>query len=259
MPLSQGGKGLTAHSLTEWYGDGLCGPNGQGPNGRTSNTEDFLLTDRARPCCALPSAAMVRTKVPHLNLASLPAPCSPIDKESYYEPSSEKLTLSNTPMTDYSQAKLMEAKIAHQLKQFLRKPTGKPVSKHVLDNGWENPRRVFPRENFSASELKSWQAACTVNDKFGFLKWNDETWPHLGSSGLDLYWTTRRDGCRYEYWSSNPGHNEYGVLVRVDAETATGIALGGNDGLSLVGDFADELQGDEVVQQIFREGWPCFR
>merc|ERR1712048_1554083 len=85
--------------------------------------------------------------------------------------------------------------------------------------------------------------------------WSDvASGPASGCSGLDLYWTTRSDGCRYEYWSSDPGDNEYGILVRIDATTMTGIGRGRDDGLDILDDFENE-----VVQELVSEGWPRFQ
>merc|ERR1712048_826252 len=89
--------------------------------------------------------------------------------------------------------------------------------------------------------------------------WSDvASGPASGCSGLDLYWTTRPDGCRYEYWSSDPGDNEYGILVRIDADTMTGIGRGTDDGLELFGEFADQFKDDAAVQHILESGWPRF-
>merc|ERR1712167_442464 len=85
-------------------------------------------------------------------------------------------------------------------------------------------------------------------------------WGHIPSSGLDLYWTTRSDDCRYEYWSSAPGDNEAGCLVRVDADKMVAIAEGNDDGLRLFDEFKDEFKTNvafqAVFQELLQEGWP---
>jgi len=78
----------------------------------------------------------------------------------------------------------------------------------------------------------------------------------LGAWGLDLYWTTRSDGCRYEYWSSAPGDNEYGILVRVDAHTMTAIASGSDDGIIPLEEFEEEMHDNNVFEELVKEGWP---
>jgi len=256
-------KQLLSHSLTKWYDDGLGAPNSRIPQ-----TQDFDLTSSPRPSDHLPkfpSPAVAR--VPPLNFARLPAPFPPMNKLKGYAISehTQVITLGETPLADYWNAKLKEVEIAQELelmlsepldRNFLEEPNGQEL--RILANGWNNPNERFPKERLSEVELKSWQAACKVNEVYGFLKWSDETWPHLGTRGLDLYWTTRSDGCRYEYWSSDPGSNEYGVLVRVDGHTMTGIALGSGDGLAIVDEFVDKFHDDDVVQQLLREGWPHF-
>merc|ERR1712087_768607 len=98
-------------------------------------------------------------------------------------------------------------------------------------------------QNLNEFELMSWQAACAAVE------------PNVGASGVDLYWTTRSDGCRYEYWSSDPGDNEYGVLVRIDADSMTAIGEGSDDGLEVFEQFGDS----DVVEELIREGWPLPR
>jgi len=247
LPVRSQNK-LLARSLTKWYDDGLGAPDGRIPQ-----TQDFYLTSWPRPSDHLPKfPSPVVARVPPLNFARLRAPCSPINKLKY-------TTL------EQKQAGCL-ANLAHELELMLSQPLDRSFLQelngqklHILGNGWNKPNEQFPKARLSEAELKSWQAACKVNKVYGSLNWNDETWPHLGIRGLNLYWTTRSDGCRYEYWSSDPGSNEYGVLVRDDGHTMTGIALGSDDGLAIVDEFVDKFRDDDVVQQLLHEGWPHFR
>jgi len=253
---------LLSCSLTKWYDDNLGAPDGRIPQ-----TQDFYLTSSPRSSDRLPkfpSPAVAR--VPQLNFARLPAPCK-LNSARYAtsERTQVSFSVGETSLPVYWNARLEEVEIAQELElmlgeppdlSFLQELNGQKL--HILANGWNKPNERFPKERLSEVELKSWQAACKVNEVYGFLKWSDETWPHLGTRGLDLYWTTRSDGCRYEYWSSDPGSNEYGVLVRVDGHTMTGIALGSDDGLAIVDEFVDKFHDDDVVQQLLREGWPHF-
>merc|ERR1712014_237717 len=88
------------------------------------------------------------------------------------------------------------------------------------------------------------------------MDWEEDSWPEVGNWGVDLYWTTRSDGCRYEYWSSAPGDNEYGVLVRIDREAMTAIGRGSDDGLELFEEYenSEDINGD-VIKELIREGW----
>jgi len=109
------------------------------------------------------------------------------------------------------------------------------------------------RQQLNQFELQSWQAACA--SPMG-MNWNDSDWGNIGYWGLDLYWTTRSDGCRYEYWSSAPGDNEVGCLVRVDADKMVAIAEGSDDGLSLFDEFVAAFENNEVFQELVEQGWP---
>jgi len=117
----------------------------------------------------------------------------------------------------------------------------------------------LPKEMFNEFEFMSWQAVCAAHKSHGdklYMGWDEDSWPSLGQGELDLYWTSRSDGCRYEYWSNSYGdykyHAEYGVLVRIDAEGMTAIGKGSDDGLEI---FA-ECDTSDVVNQLIREGWP---
>lgn len=107
----------------------------------------------------------------------------------------------------------------------------------------------FPMEGLSEFELKSWQAGCEAHKLHGHTLFSENVHEF---GGVDLYWTTRSDGCRYEYWSCAPGGNEYGMLVRVDANTMTGIGYGSDDGIEIF----EEIHDYDIINELIREGWP---
>jgi len=130
-------------------------------------------------------------------------------------------------------------------------PDGKK-ERIITDGDTDEP---FPKEMLNEFELMSWRAVCAAHKNHSdclFMEWEEDSWPDLGCWGVDLYWTTRSDGCRYEYWSSAPGDNEYGVLVRIDAETMTAIGMGSDDGLEIF----EECNTSAVIDELIREGWP---
>merc|ERR1719269_555641 len=100
----------------------------------------------------------------------------------------------------------------------------------------------------------SWQAVCKAHEVHArecFMDWSEDR-ASIGHWDADLYWITGSDGCRYEYWSSAPGDNEYGVLVRVDANSMRAIGSGSDDGLEVFEEFVES----DVVKELIREGWP---
>merc|ERR1711988_780562 len=100
----------------------------------------------------------------------------------------------------------------------------------------------------------SWQAVCEAHSIYDelFMDWREDH-GDFGAFGADLYWKTCSDGCRYEYWSSAPGDNEYGVLVRVDANSMVAIGKGSDDGLEIFEEFDDKW---DAVNELIEEGWP---
>merc|ERR1712227_1041188 len=125
------------------------------------------------------------------------------------------------------------------------------MGSEILPGGCLDP---FPIEKLNEFELMSWQAVCEghkVHSGDLFMDWAEDA-ADFGHWGPDFYWKTCSDGCRYEYWSSAPGDNEYGVLVRVDASSMEAIGMGSDDGLEAFEDLADS----EVVKELIREGWP---
>jgi hypothetical protein len=137
---------------------------------------------------------------------------------------------------------------------YLEEPNGKKSginNGNDLGNGLEDTCKPL----LNQFELQSWQAAC-ASSVGRDLEWNDNNFGNIGCSGLDLYWTTRSDGCRYEYWSSAPGDNEAGCLVRVDADKMVAIAEGSDDGLCLLNEFVAEFEDNDVFKELVKEGWP---
>jgi hypothetical protein len=110
------------------------------------------------------------------------------------------------------------------------------------------------RKSLSELEFMSWQAVCKAHEDHNdelFMDWSED-FGEFGAYGADLHWKTCSDGCRYEYWSSAPGDNEYGVLVRVDTNSMVAIGWGSDDGLEIFEGFAES----DVVKELIREGWP---
>lgn len=258
-PLILGREHLLSRSLTKWYDDGLGAPDGRSPH-----TQDFDLSSSPRPSDHIPKfPSPLVGQVPRLDFTRLRAPCSSKNKLKSSATSEQKQLehpSDETPMADYWTVRIKEVATANELEKMLGEPLDGSCLQEldgrklrILENGH------FPKARLSEAEIKSWHAACKVNKAYGSLNWCDETCPHLGTRGLDLHWTTRSDGCRYEYWSSNPGSKTYGVLVRVDGQTMTGIALGSDDGLAIVDGFVDQFRDDDVVQHLLHSGWPHFR
>mmetsp|Transcript_9498 Transcript_9498/g.17426 ORF Transcript_9498/g.17426 Transcript_9498/m.17426 type:complete len:536 (+) Transcript_9498:57-1664(+) len=111
---------------------------------------------------------------------------------------------------------------------------------------------VYPVEEIlNEFEFMSFQAASSFYD-------GEHFWPQSRFEALrcHLYWTTRSDGCRYEYWSTAGDYGdrdgECGVLVRIDSETMTVTGTGSADGLQIL----DEFGTSDVIQELVREGWP---
>jgi hypothetical protein len=178
---------------------------------------------------------------------------------------SQRLLLGQTPLRDSSMvlhdvgisaASILTLVVVQEPmgQSSLVKPEGAKMS--IIPPGCLN-EYPFPKEMLNKFELKSWQAVCEahkLHDDILFQDWNEEYRPE--SDGVDLFWTTRSDGCRYEYWSSGAGGNEYGVLVRVDAKTMTAIGFGSDDGLEIFEDINTNYINCDAVKELIREGWP---
>jgi hypothetical protein len=185
-----------------------------------------------------------------------------IGKETGHSPWSQRLSLGATPLQDFNKplkdlgvtgaSPLSLVVVREPIGQSnLAAPNGKKES--IIKKG--DMGEPFPKEMLTEFELMSWQAVCAAHKSHSndlFMEWNEDSWPDLGHWDLDLYWTTRSDGCRYEYWSSAPGDNEYGVLVRIDHKGMTAIGMGSDDGLEI---FA-ECDTSDVIDELIREGWP---
>jgi hypothetical protein len=140
---------------------------------------------------------------------------------------------------------------------YLEQPNGEKlrINRHDRFGGQFAPAALLKQ-----FELQSWQAACASSvgrDK----NWNDNAWGNIEGGILDFFWTTRSDGCRYEYWSvwSAP---ETGCLVRVDADKMVAIARENCNGFDLFDEFVSEYESNDafrnVIQELRKEGWPCF-
>jgi len=186
-----------------------------------------------------------------------------ISKEMGHPPLRQRLSVGSTLLVNSSKP-LKELGItgASQLSLVV---VQEPLGQSGLGTEWSGKKEQiikegvigepFPKEMLSKFEFMSWQAVCLAHKKYSnqlFMEWNEDSWPELGCYGVDLHWTTRSDGCRYEYWSSAPGDNEYGVLVRIDNEAMTAIGMGSDDGLEIFEDY----ETSDVIDELIREGWP---
>jgi len=105
-----------------------------------------------------------------------------------------------------------------------------------------------PKQALNEIQYKSWLTAWAA-DSLGDAVWacdgepdDDEPWGNVGGFGVDFHWTMGSDGCRYEYWSTAPGDNEYGILIRIDATSMKAVGEGSDDGLELFDEFDTELK-----------------
>jgi len=105
-----------------------------------------------------------------------------------------------------------------------------------------------PKQALNEIQYKSWLKAWDA-DSLGDATWacggepdEDEPWGNVGWGGVDFHWTMGSDGCRYEYWSTAPGDNEYGILIRIDATSMKAVAEGSDDGLEAFDGCDTELK-----------------
>jgi len=110
-------------------------------------------------------------------------------------------------------------------------------------------RRGTPQEVLNEFQIMSLQAA-----QAGPLSTGEDPWGYLGGEDIDLFWTTRSNNCRYEYWSTGLGGNECGALVRVDVDSVTCIGSGSDDGLCVFKCF----HNDCTAMKLVHEGWGRF-
>lgn len=181
-----------------------------------------------------------------------------IQKQLGHAPGSQKLLLDETPLVD---TRIVLADLGIVANCMLTLVLQEPLGQSSLANADGEKESILPRccpegirEKLNEFEFMSWQAVCKAHEdhpKKLFMDWREDE-AYFGACGLDFYWKTCSDGCRYEYWSSDPHDNEYGVLVRVDAESMVGIGMGNYDGLEIFEEFAD----GEAVIELIREGWP---
>jgi len=185
-----------------------------------------------------------------------------------YPPFVQRILLATKPLLDVTST-LLELGITDGAELTLL--ISGPLGQHHLQTpsgkkGGINAGFAKPTKALNEFELQSWQTALRGDQANGGC-WNytydpdDDfhAWGNIGAGGVDFYWTTRPDGCRYEYWSTDPGDNEYGILVRIDGTSMRAIGMGSDDGLSLYNDCLDEFQNDEVWEQLVEEGWPLHK
>jgi len=180
-----------------------------------------------------------------------------------HPPTAQRILLGETQLLD-SRAKVQDLGVADGALLTLI-ISAEPLGQHLLQepNGKTTAidRRGIPTEALNEAQLQSYRAACDGDRAHEEIWENDDDhpWGNIGASGVDFYWTTRSDGCRYEYWSTDPGDNEYGILVRVDNASMKAIGVGSDDGLELFTDCKEEFQSTEVPNQLINEGWPRFQ
>lgn len=192
-----------------------------------------------------------------------------IHKQLGYSPLRQTLVLGETVLADMDTV-LRDIGVAHESmltlligrenigQSSLETPDGKKFAILSRRAAWSEPLEEYLNE----FQLMSLRAAARGDGSHNDDDDDDQDiWNRfpLGHSGLDFYWTTRSDGCRYEYWSSDPGDNEYGILVRVDDDAMTAIGHGRDDGIRLFDEFREELQENESIAELLKEGWPRFQ
>jgi len=179
----------------------------------------------------------------------------------------QKLVLGENILADGS-AVLQTVGVAHNSMLTLL-ISGEPIGQSSLAE--PNGKKTFnikdkPSNVLTEFELQSWRTAKASNavwdareDEASCEAAYGNHWGNLGCWGPDFYWTTRSDGCRYEYWSTAPGDNENGILVRVDGTSMRAIAQGSDDGLGLLKECAEEFGDHDALGELFDEGWPLSR
>jgi len=194
-----------------------------------------------------------------------------IQKQSGHAPGLQKLIFGEMQLPD-ANAILSELGIGadSMLTLVIQEPLGQSKlgkshgkKEEILPAGYLDP---FPREKLDEFQWMSWQAVCKAHDGAHpgcWAEWTEDV-ANMGHGewtarrGADLHWTTRSDGCRYEYWSAALHQDypeEYGVLVRIDANSMVAIGSGSDNGLEIFDSYA----GGEVIAELVREGLPRWK
>lgn len=187
-----------------------------------------------------------------------------IARQSGHPASRQKLLLGDTLLADMD-AVLVNVGIVHDSMLTLiicREPIGQ--SSLEASNGEKADIRILSefsdttlKECLNEFQMMSWRAAFEAD------KIRAGTWAFGFENGMgiaaDLQWTTLSDGCRYEYWSTAPGGNLYGMLVRIDADTMTAIASGNDDGIRLFDEFEEEVCDKNEIYNLLNKGWPHWK
>merc|ERR1719356_1397607 len=168
-----------------------------------------------------------------------------IHEQLGHSPGTQKLLLGATPLLDENTS-LEDLGFANR--SVLTLVTVEPLGQSFYETESGNKRSIDrngkPSEALNEFELRSWHAA-REGDRTHNGVWSyagdgeDDSWT---DEGVDFYWTLRSDGCRYEYWSTAPGDNEYGILVRIDATSMKAVGEGSDDGLELFKEGDMELK-----------------
>lgn len=172
-----------------------------------------------------------------------------------YHPGGQTLTLDTTILADAS-ALLQDVAVNDGSLLSLvisEEPLGQSLLTELDGEIKDISRQGLPNDVLNKFQLMSLQAAMDMfNESEEFRNGH---WGNLGAWSIDLYWTTRSNKRRYEYWSTAPGDNERGALIRIDVDSVTCIGEGSDDGLCVFRDF----QNDPVAMRLVREGWPRFQ
>jgi len=203
-----------------------------------------------------------------------------------HHPAIQNLLLGQTPLID-SGATLQQLGVVEESVLTLLLSC-EPLGQHLLEkaNGEKNFEKADkPSEVLTEFELQSWRVAYAASDCWSSgtvryfrtgrrgtrMTWNygesddenddeDElaeiygnSWGNVGCEAPYLYWNTRSDGCRYEYWSTAPGDNEHGILVRIDGTSMRAIAQNNDGCLVLFEDCPEEVKDSDVVRQLFEK------
>lgn len=177
-----------------------------------------------------------------------------IHEKLFFHPRGQTLTLDKTILAD-SSALLKDVAVndgSLLSLVFCDEPLGQRLLTELDGKIKDLSHQGMPSEVLNEFQLMSLQAA---HDMFNYDPEKYGPWGYLGAWSIDLYWTTRSNKRRYEYWSTAPGDNERGALIRIDVGSVTCIGEGSDDGLCVFRKFQD----DRVAMRLIREGWPRFQ
>lgn len=154
----------------------------------------------------------------------------------------QQLLIGDTPLLGSSSTTLAELGVSDGTVLTLllsSEPLGQSLLPSSSGKMVEISKGGSPEKVLNEFQHRSWLTAWAA-DSLGDATWacngepdEEEPWGNVGYYGVDFHWTMGSDGCRYEYWFTAPGDNEYGILVRIDATSMKAVASGSDDGLEL--------------------------